>query len=61
LYELMQQWHAAAEEQDDAAALEESARELIWILEAWGRPAEAHAVDFDRASRFDDQMLLPFG
>jgi hypothetical protein len=60
LYELMQQWHAAAEEQDDAIALEEAARELIWILEAWGRPEEAHAVDFDRASRFDDQMLLPF-
>jgi hypothetical protein len=60
LYEVMQQWHAAAGEQDDSAALEESARELIWILEGWGRPAEAHAVDVDRASRFDDQMLLPF-
>lgn len=60
LHELMQQWHSAAEDEDDRAALDESAREIVWILEAWGRADEAHAVDYDRACRFDDQMMLPF-
>ena len=61
LYELMQQWHAEAEDIDDPEALNESARELVWIYEEWGRVEEARALDYDRASRFDDQMMLPFG
>jgi hypothetical protein len=60
LHELMQQWHSAAADEDDRAALDESAREQIWILETWGRGDEATSLDYDRASRFDDQMLLPF-
>lgn len=59
-YELMQQWHAAAEEQEDRAALEESAREIVWILEGWGRTEEAHSLEYRRATEFDDQMMLPF-
>ncbi len=60
LYELMQQWHSAAADEEDRAALDESAREQIWILETWGRGDEAQSLDFDRAARFEDQMLLPF-
>jgi hypothetical protein len=60
LHDLMQQWHSAAEDEDDRAALDDSAREIVWILEAWGRGDEATAIDFDRARRFDDQMMLPF-
>jgi hypothetical protein len=60
LHELMQQWHSAAADEDDRAALDESAREQIWILETWGRAEEARSLDYDRAERFDDQMLLPF-
>jgi hypothetical protein len=60
LHELMVQWHSAAEDEDDRLALDESAREIVWILEAWGRPEEAHELEFDRACRFDDQMMLPF-
>ena len=60
-YELMQQWHAAAEEQEDRAALEESAREIVWILEGWCRTEEAHRLEYRRATEFDDQMMLPFG
>jgi hypothetical protein len=60
LHELMQHWHSAAADEEDRAALDESAREQIWILETWGRADEAKALDYDRAARFDDQMLLPF-
>ena len=60
LYELMQQWHAAAADEEDRAVLDESAREQIWIVETWGRGEEARLLEYDRASRFDDQMLLPF-
>jgi hypothetical protein len=60
LHDLMQQWHSAAEDEDDRAVLDESVREIVWILEAWGRGDEATAIDFDRARRFDDQMMLPF-
>jgi len=60
LHELMAQWHSAAEDEDDRTALDESAREIVWILEAWGRGDEAHAIDYERARRFDDQMMLPF-
>ena len=60
-YELMQNWHAAAERQGDRTVLEESAREIVWILEAWGRTEEARSVDYRRANDYDDQMMLPFG
>ncbi len=60
-YELMQQWHAAAEEREDRGALEESAREIVWILEGWGRAEEARGVEYRRATEYDDQMMLPFG
>jgi hypothetical protein len=60
LHELMQQWHAAAADEEDRAVLDESAREQIWIIETWGRPEEARVLEYDRASRFDDQMMLPF-
>jgi hypothetical protein len=60
LYELMQQWHAGAEAHDDRAVLDESARELVWILEGWGMAEEAHRIDYRRATEFDDQMMLMF-
>jgi hypothetical protein len=61
LHELMVQWHSAAEDEVDRQALDESAREIVWILEAWGRSEEAQTLEFDRACRFDDQMPLFFG
>ena len=57
-FELMQQWHAAAEEQDDRAVLSESAREMVWILEGWGRTEEAERLENRRATEFDEQMRL---
>lgn len=59
-YELMRQWHAAAEARGDRMALEASAREMVWILEAWGREEEARALDYRRMAEYSDQMLLPF-
>jgi hypothetical protein len=59
-HEMMQQWHAAAEARGDRAVLDESARELIWILLSWDRADEARHLDYRRACEFDEQMQLPF-
>lgn len=57
-YELMEQWHRAAEERGDRDVLNESARELVWILENWGRLDEADRVERHRARECDEQMSL---
>ena len=59
-FELMQQWHAAAETRSDRNVLDESAREMVWILEAWDRIDDARRLDYRRSIEFDDQMGLPF-
>ncbi|MGP8244744.1 MAG: toll/interleukin-1 receptor domain-containing protein [Bryobacteraceae bacterium] len=59
-YELMRQWHAAAQTRADRIALDESAREMVWILEAWGRDDEARALDYRRIAEYSGQLLLPF-
>lgn len=59
-HEMMALWHAAAEARDDRKALDESARELVWILDSWERPDEAYRLDYLRVTEFDDQMALPF-
>ena len=58
---MMARWHAAAEACEDRKALDESARELVWILESWGQSDEAYRLDYLRATEFDEQMGLPFG
>jgi hypothetical protein len=60
LYEVMQQWRAAAEERGERDAVDESAREMVWILEGWGLTEEARRMEIHRAAEFDDQMMLPF-
>ena len=57
-FELMQQWHAAAKEQNDRVVLSESAREMVWIMEGWGRTEEAERMEYLRATEFDEQMRL---
>ncbi|HTX39398.1 MAG TPA: toll/interleukin-1 receptor domain-containing protein [Bryobacteraceae bacterium] len=59
-YEMMQQWYTAAHSRADLHALDEAAREMVWILEAWGDHAEAARLDYRRASESGEQMLLPF-
>ncbi|HEV3202400.1 MAG TPA: toll/interleukin-1 receptor domain-containing protein [Bryobacteraceae bacterium] len=59
-YELMQLWHAAAEVGGDRRVLDESAREMVWILQGWGREEEARRLEYRRVTDFDDQMPLPF-
>jgi len=58
LFEIMQLWHEAAGRFEDRAALNESARELVWILEGWGRVEEAERLEYRRAAEFDEQMHL---
>ena len=54
----MQSWAAMAAEQDDRGAQDEAARELVWILEGWGRVDEARRAETRRAAEFDEQMPL---
>jgi hypothetical protein len=49
-----------AQERDDRNVLAESAREMAWILESWGRDEEARSLNALRTSEFEDQMSLPF-
>jgi hypothetical protein len=60
-YELMEEWHTEAEETGDRAVMDESAREMVWILETWGRAELAGRLEFRRAAACDEQMPLPFG
>jgi hypothetical protein len=57
-HELMQQWHTMAEQRGDRDAANESARELVWILENWGRTDDAMAIESHRAREYDEQMRL---
>jgi len=57
-FELMQQWYAVAEEEDDRAVLSEAAREMVWILEGWGRVEEAERLEYRRVTEFEEQMKL---
>jgi hypothetical protein len=59
-YELMERWHALAELRSDRKVLDESARELVWILEGWGRDQEAIALHTRRITEFDDQLHFQF-
>jgi len=60
LHEMMLAWLAAAETRGDRAVADESARELIWILESWGWTGDARRLDRYRAAEYEDQMVLPF-
>jgi hypothetical protein len=58
LFELMHRWHRFAELQNDRKALDEAARELVWIFEGWGMDEDARLWERRRASEYDDQMSL---
>jgi hypothetical protein len=57
-YELMQRWHALAEEKGDREAANEAAKELFWLLQKWGQSEEAMELEGERAKRYDEQMRL---
>jgi hypothetical protein len=59
-YDLMQRWHTAAQVRADRISLDQSAREMVWILEAWGRDDEARTLDYHRMTEYSDQLPLPF-
>ena len=58
-FELLEKWHALAEARQDRRILEESAREMVWILQGWDRFEEARRLEYRRATQYDDQMALP--
>jgi hypothetical protein len=60
LYELLLQWHALAEARGDRRTLDESASEMVWVLESWGRFADASRLQRRRVTEFGDQLALPF-
>jgi hypothetical protein len=57
-HELMEQWRSAAELRDDRTAMNEAAREMIWILQMWGREEDAWRLDYQRVTEYGDQMWL---
>ena len=57
---LLAQWHAMAEARADLRILDESAREMVWILEGWDHTEEAASLAYRRATEYDRQLLLPF-
>jgi len=57
-HELMERWRGLAEERDDLGVLDEAAREIVWILESWGRTDEAALVERRRALSCDEQIPL---
>jgi TIR domain len=59
-FEIMTQWRALAEEHDDRPVVDEASRELVWILEGWGRTDEARQLEQTRAMEFDEQLPLFF-
>jgi hypothetical protein len=61
LHELMDQWRAEAERRGDRNAQDEATREIVWILESWGRLDDARRLEYRRAMEFDEQLLLPLG
>lgn len=60
LYELLLEWHTLADARGDRRILDESASEMVWVLESWGRFAEASRLERRRVTEFDEQMALPF-
>ena len=59
-FEIMTQWRAMAEEHDDRPVVDEASRELVWILDGWGRTEEARQLEQTRAMEFDEQLPLFF-
>jgi len=59
-YEIMTQWRTLAEEHHDRPVVDEASRELVWILEGWGRIEEARQLEQVRAAEFDEQLPLFF-
>jgi hypothetical protein len=59
--EIMTQWRAMAEERGDRPVVDEASRELVWILDGWGRTEEARKLEQTRAMEFDEQLPLFFG
>jgi hypothetical protein len=59
-FEIMTQWRAMAEERDDRPVVDEASRELVWILDGWGRTEEARQLEQTRAMEFDQQLPLFF-
>jgi hypothetical protein len=55
-FEILQDWQRAAEQHGDRRVLEDCAWEQIWILEHWGRDAEARRVERMRREEYADQM-----
>ena len=60
LYDLMQAWAAMANDHADGGAEDEALREIVWILDGWGRAEEAHGIELRRSAAFDEQMPLLF-
>ena len=55
---MMERWRELADMEGDDDAYDEAGRELVWILEAWGRTEEAELIDIRHRTEFVQQMLF---
>lgn len=59
-FEILQDWKRIAEQHGDRRVLDDCAWEQIWILEHWGRGAEAGELEQVRREQYADQMAFSF-
>ena len=53
-------WRTLSRQSATAGVVDEASRELVWILEGWGRTGEARQIEQVRATEFDEQLPLFF-
>jgi hypothetical protein len=58
LYDVMRAWHSAAIGNGDPTAQNESARELAWILERWGRYGDIGDLSWQGAEMHEQMTLF---
>jgi hypothetical protein len=61
VFETLEALSRAAERREDRRTIEDCSRELVWILESWGRTDEAQRIFERHRAQYDDQMQFDFG
>jgi hypothetical protein len=59
-FEILQDWSRAAQQRAGRRVLEDCAWEQMWILEHWGRSAEARLLDAVRRREYAGQLSFNF-
>jgi hypothetical protein len=60
VFETLEALSRAAERREDRRMIEDCSRDLVWILESWGRTDEAQRIFQKHRALYDDQMQFDF-